>query len=358
MGNFSKDPAQVLAEAIGKDYVSALIQQGVPVMDRDANLMCDLAHHWIREVNKKYIGNGVPAGSNGFRISDVDIATNDFTIKAGTIMANGFLINLAADTTYKTQPVKTGVAPLPSGKSNIYLHVRQEEVGANQDPALGNDDDVGIETSRRRKVVWQVMVSETEITTEDHLLLATLKNPPNGQPEILDERVRNLTISANRNELAEHNTRLVEHDTRITTLETRGVGSVKFTEAAANGAKRTVNVGFRPNIVLVAGSAHAEMVGRTLGGGVFAFADISKGTKHCFSPVVLADATAEWWYHSTSAQRLCDCTFTDRNAGIKSETLRVDISEVTANGLILELFRFTLGSALQFSIDLNLLCIG
>ena len=37
-GNFSQAPADVLAAALAKNYVSVLVEQGVPVLDRDLNL--------------------------------------------------------------------------------------------------------------------------------------------------------------------------------------------------------------------------------------------------------------------------------------------------------------------------------
>lgn len=203
MGNFSKDPQDVLAEALSQDYASVLVQQGVPVLDRDLNLLSDLAHHWIRQITK-HIGNGVPAGvpENGFKIEFIPDDKNNFKICAGTILANGFWVTLKDEnTTYRNQPIQDGLVPeLPVYPYEVFLRVWEEEVGPDDDGDLNNDADVGIATSVRRKVFWQVVVviDPNETVPTDWLDLATVYPVPIWPiiPEacIIDRRIKNLTL--------------------------------------------------------------------------------------------------------------------------------------------------------------------
>lgn len=68
MGNFSRDPKSRLAHLRRRHYAGVRLQQGVPLLDADWNLLDDL-HRLEREDLGKYaIGNGAPSGSGGFRI--------------------------------------------------------------------------------------------------------------------------------------------------------------------------------------------------------------------------------------------------------------------------------------------------
>ena len=68
MGDFSKNPKIRLEDAVNKDYVGVRMQQGVPILDSDWNLMEDLRRHETEQVGAWFIGDGVPTGSDGFRI--------------------------------------------------------------------------------------------------------------------------------------------------------------------------------------------------------------------------------------------------------------------------------------------------
>lgn len=199
MGNYSRDPQIVLTEALNDGYTSVRFQQGKPILDRELNLLADLSAPY--RLAQRYIGNGVPDGSDGFRILKVDPASDNFVIQAGRILVNGYEVELAADTTYQDQPHKENVAPLPLnnlGGSWIYLRVFNVEVNETQDSDLQNSGDIGFETALRERVEWEVLVSTTEIDQPDHCPLANLVYMKSGQQFKLnwtDLRVQGLTLA-------------------------------------------------------------------------------------------------------------------------------------------------------------------
>ena len=79
MGNFSKPPLDVLLANLGKGYVGLHIEQGVPVLDRDLNLLNDLISATVRAIVSRYIGDGVAADGDGFAIEAIAV-NNDFRI--------------------------------------------------------------------------------------------------------------------------------------------------------------------------------------------------------------------------------------------------------------------------------------
>jgi hypothetical protein len=196
MGNYSKTPSSELTVAQDHGYCAVRFQQGKPVLDRELNLAVDLAGP--SRLASMYLGNGVAAGTNGFLVSNLNVGANDFTISAGRCLVNGLEAVLLADTTYRTQPTKTNVTALPSGASNVYLHVFTREVNGAEDSALLNPGDVKLETSVRDKVEWEVLVSARAIDTPGHFLLATINTAP---PTVNDRRRLNLALSACRDEM-------------------------------------------------------------------------------------------------------------------------------------------------------------
>ena len=61
-------PLDLLVASQGKGYVGLHIEQGVPLLDRDLNLLHDLVAASVRSVITRYIGNGIAAGTDGFAI--------------------------------------------------------------------------------------------------------------------------------------------------------------------------------------------------------------------------------------------------------------------------------------------------
>ena len=167
MGNFSRDPKARADEAAAKLYVSVRMQQGVPILDADWNLLDDLRRGEAETLGGRFIGDGVPTGSDGFRIFAVGLA-NDFGIRRGLIIVNGKLVRIDTDFTYTTQPnfnnaaVAPAIGPLVlpgvSGSFVTYLETWEREVDSQGDKALV-DARIGIETAIRVKRDWAVRVA-------------------------------------------------------------------------------------------------------------------------------------------------------------------------------------------------------
>ena len=100
MGNFSRDSFKKL-----KHYVGVRLQQGVPLVDADWNEMEDIRKDEIRTFIKWFIGDGVPAGNDGFRIVLESGSGTDFTIRAGICIVDGWEAINNADLKYQNQPL-------------------------------------------------------------------------------------------------------------------------------------------------------------------------------------------------------------------------------------------------------------
>lgn len=199
MGNYSRNPQAALQQALDKGYTRVRFQQGKPILDRELNLLGDLSG--AQELARHYVGNGVPAGSDGFNLINVDFANNDFTIKAGRCIVDGLDVVLASNTTYKNQPNKARVGPIPQASGYVYLRAFTAEVSDAQDPDLGNDGDIGFETALREKVDWEVVVSQAAVNQPDHFLLAEFTNFQSGKHFMADRRVTGVTLSRLREDL-------------------------------------------------------------------------------------------------------------------------------------------------------------
>lgn len=210
MGDFSRDPETVLQDAITKNYSRVRFQQGKPLLDRELNLLGDLASP--QRFAQTNFGNGVRGEGNDFLIAALNVAGNDFTITAGNCLVNGFEVTLPANTTYKNQPRKENVANLPGGASNVYLRVFRTETSGAQDATLLNAGDVGSETAIREKVEWEVLVTTQNITGVDHFLLAAINT---AGPTVTDRRRRGLNVGAMRDELTSARGSTVQLSTRL-----------------------------------------------------------------------------------------------------------------------------------------------
>jgi hypothetical protein len=179
MGDFSRDTFkltnvlhQVLTgEAVAdpRHYVGIRLQQAVPLLDADWNELEDLRRQEMRLVMRSFLGNGVPNGDDGFRIS-ASGDPNSFAIHPGLLLEGGMLaINLSL-VTYAAQPdgaalpALTTPAPGSDRTDVVYLDLWDEEV-----KGLGSTPDVdprlvhgviGIETSVRIRRRWLVRVAE------------------------------------------------------------------------------------------------------------------------------------------------------------------------------------------------------
>jgi hypothetical protein len=169
MSDFSRLPQEELSENLKEGYVGLYFEQGVPILDRDLNLMQDLIATAVRSTIARYIGSGLPAGRQGFAIQAIP-ADNDFRILAGdpppgTCLVGGIEVFIDEDVTYSKQP---GVPPLSAPTTGeddprsdtIYLDVSLETVDGARHDRLLNAGDVGVQTSVRLRPTWTVRVAE------------------------------------------------------------------------------------------------------------------------------------------------------------------------------------------------------
>jgi hypothetical protein len=174
MGDFSRPPSKMLADSQKQGYLGLYIEQGVPVLDRDLNLLYDLLAARISSTFARHIGDGVPAGADGFAVKPLDAPDNkqDFAIAAGkdgsqgTCLVAGMEVSIPAATTYTGQmpapnALTTPAAPQPNPRRDtVYLDVSVTEIDAAVDSELGNPHDIGMQTSVRLKLDWTVRVAE------------------------------------------------------------------------------------------------------------------------------------------------------------------------------------------------------
>ena len=218
MADYSVSPLDLLVASRKKDYVGLHIEQGVPVLDRDLNLLHDLVSATVREIVARYIGNGSPAGADGFGIQALaapDDPQQNFLISAGTAGPGRCLVGGIEVVTppngqkYGAQdgapPLTTPTTAQPDPRvDTVYLDVFLVEVDSAKDADLGNAVDVGVQTSVRLKPGWMVRVAEgvpVPDPPDGHAfhVLATLSRP-RGNPAIAasmitDMRQRGLTVS-------------------------------------------------------------------------------------------------------------------------------------------------------------------
>lgn len=178
MGDFSRDSFKStnvlnnLLELVdtsvnkAKHYVGVRLQQGVPVLDADWNEAEDIRRMELLALIRFYIGNGVPAGNNGFQITTTDIDDeNNFRITGGIVMVNGFMEINQQSVTYQDQPDSVELPELTTPADDrtdiVYVDVWEEEVsgdGSGDERLI--DNRIGVETSVRIRRVWTVRVHE------------------------------------------------------------------------------------------------------------------------------------------------------------------------------------------------------
>ena len=173
MGNFSRDPDTRAADAAVKQYVAVRLQQGVPILDADWNLLDDLRRRDSETLGGRFIGDGVPTGSDGFRIfaegaPDPSLGKQDFGIRQGLIIVNGKLLQIDRDFRYTDQPnfnkpaVDPPVPPLElkeKGEYIIFLDTWEREVDSQGEETLV-DPHIGVETVVLLKREWAVRVTD------------------------------------------------------------------------------------------------------------------------------------------------------------------------------------------------------
>jgi len=175
-GNFSLDPATVLRTNITKGYVRARLEQGVPLLDRDVNLIVDLVAETVRQIIGRYIGDGIAERGSGFAIEPVPGVDNDFWIRGpgpgdGHFLVGGNEVQIESEVRYSQQADFPGGSPpslaAPTGTELtrgdlVYLDAWTEEVDDAVDPDLLNSEDVGVRTTTRFIPRWVVRVRVRE----------------------------------------------------------------------------------------------------------------------------------------------------------------------------------------------------
>lgn len=175
MGDFSRSTFDRL-----KHYVGVRMQQGVPLLDADWNELEDIRRYEVQAFLKWFVGDGVPAGNNGFRIDPAGVV-NDLLITGGNGTPDGAgrclvdgrdavnettlaytaqpLFNNAALAAAWDVPVLGPLSPPGTGTRTdlVFLDVWDREVNAAEDDALVNPL-VGMETAVRLRREWTVRV--------------------------------------------------------------------------------------------------------------------------------------------------------------------------------------------------------
>jgi len=186
MGNYSRDTFKltnvmhqlITGEPVSnpRHYVGVRLQQGVPVLDADWNELEDIRRIELLAMLRHFIGNGVPAGNQGFQILSTT-GDNDFSVGEGIMLVDGLLAVNSNLTTYQTQTnaseLPALITPAADRTDLVYLDTWEKEIGGTDsgDSRLINDL-IGIETAVRIERKWSVRVQEdatdlSSVTIED-----------------------------------------------------------------------------------------------------------------------------------------------------------------------------------------------
>ena len=202
-------------------YVGIHIEQGVPILDRDLNLLHDLVANAVRSIAARYIGDGGGSAATGFLVtaSPDGQNANDFTIGAdadatfpATCLVGGIEVGLPHAMKYSEQDEHPAALTRPAADRAdlVYLDVwiteadGFTEVNGFIDTDLRNERDVGMQTSVRLRAHWAVRVAEGATTVpaldgHNRYLLATLARTAGKdaieQPMITDKRRTRLNVA-------------------------------------------------------------------------------------------------------------------------------------------------------------------
>jgi hypothetical protein len=169
MADFSVPPESELARNRDKGYTGLHFEQGVPILDRDLNLLQDLITASVRSVVTRFIGNGVAADSSAFAVEPVGSgAADDVLIRAGkdgarSCLVDGIEVSLPADVRYSEQvpppPQEERLIPATGSPrtDTVYLDVVVRTVENTVE--LSNAGDVGVQTTVRLQPVVRIRVA-------------------------------------------------------------------------------------------------------------------------------------------------------------------------------------------------------
>ena len=214
MGDFSQDPQAALNNCGDQGYVGIHIEQGVPILDRDLNLLHDLVADAVRNLATRYIGDGGSSAATGFLITALPAGqnANDFSIGADPgatfpahCLVGGIEVQLKQALKYSEQAEHPALTKPAAVRTDlVYLDVWITEADRFTDQDLRNERDVGLQTSVRLKAHKAVRVAEGTTTLppldgHNRYPLATLARTAGKdaieQPMITDMRRTRLNVA-------------------------------------------------------------------------------------------------------------------------------------------------------------------
>jgi hypothetical protein len=173
-------------------FVSVRLQQGVPIVDADWNEKDDMRRFEVRAFLKWFVGDGVPEGTDGFRLRALAVpAANDLIIGTGVppaaigetnliaglrhlgrCLVDGLEATIETEVVFRAQALHvsqggsaalaaqlgtTQIAEMPmlDGTVNAYLDVWQRLVRPDEVPSLVFVD-IGTESCARIRLEWAV----------------------------------------------------------------------------------------------------------------------------------------------------------------------------------------------------------
>jgi hypothetical protein len=192
-GNFSNGGRDTFNPA--KNWIGVRLQQGVPLLDRDWNEAEDIRRHYARTLRRQFIGEGAP-DVDGFLIkAPATQIANDFVISPGWCMVDGYEVQNEREILYSQQP---GSPILPDSAVAdewiVFLDTEIVRIGEEEDPSLGNPQDLRLETCLRDRLTWSVrVVRSPEIPPPDGYVLAVIRRPANTRfltPAMIEDKRR------------------------------------------------------------------------------------------------------------------------------------------------------------------------
>ncbi len=172
-------------------YVRVRLMQGVPIVDADVNEREDIQKFELQAFLKWFVGDGAPAGSDGFRITPTEPPAADFCVRSGITGAAdalhnigrylvcGFDVMIDMDTTYNAQSLHKSrpgadalagkwnvpvIDPLPvfDGPLLVYLDVWERCVMPTEKRSLVHSG-LGVESCARHRREWVVRVTSGKL---------------------------------------------------------------------------------------------------------------------------------------------------------------------------------------------------
>jgi hypothetical protein len=144
-------------------------------------------------------------------------------------------------------------------------------------------------------------------------------------------------------------------------LGRRDFASALFNQGNADGAERSLPVGFAPKVILCVGHVRGVLGNRTYGGPVSALVDNTQTLRQRGNGFFVMRIDDTNWFASSDLVTDGVCAIT-LQAGFPTPTqreiARIFISSIAAPNVVLKLSRATVGNPLNFEIKLELLCLG